>query len=481
MNGSANLQGMFVDDSILFIQRPGRKLRELGFDFDRQGFIAPDMSIGAEHITESGVVEYTYAAQHNKLLFLVRADGVLLSFTYNRLEEVTAWARHLTDGLYESVAAIPGTGEDQVYVVVNRTINGTEERHIELLQLIEYTDKSDSHFLDDALSYDAGISKTIQLVTNADPGVVFSTNHELVTDDHVRISGVSGMTEINGTWKVVRIDDNTYSLKVAGGSTAIDTTSFGTFISFVSPGAEVAITSITNAAEAVVTTAVAHNLSEGLRVAVVDQVGMSELGRTAFITVLIDDLSFKIKRQTDLKIVDSTFFDPYVSGGTVAGLPQALKVENTFAGLDHLEAKLVRIIGDDAISPSKIVASGTVTADDYFNTATIGLSYVSILEPMSPENQTGQSQGVKSRINKVGLQLYKSAQFDIGPTIPTLANQSLRTVSMTMDDSPDLFTGYKEINFPNGYFDTNPIIISTDKPLPLTILSMIIDITSTKL
>ncbi|OYV96822.1 MAG: hypothetical protein B7Z62_07555 [Deltaproteobacteria bacterium 37-65-8] len=66
---------------------------------------------------------------------VVRADGVLLGMTYNPDEKVFGWHRHVTDGLFESVAVIPDpvNNRDQLWAVVNRTIGGATKRYIEYM------------------------------------------------------------------------------------------------------------------------------------------------------------------------------------------------------------------------------------------------------------------------------------------------------------------------------------------------------------
>ncbi len=51
-HGSANVDAISVGNATLFLQRAKRKIRELAYNFDVDGYIAPDMTILAEHITE---------------------------------------------------------------------------------------------------------------------------------------------------------------------------------------------------------------------------------------------------------------------------------------------------------------------------------------------------------------------------------------------------------------------------------------------
>lgn len=116
-----------ISNVVLFLQRGALRIREFAFDFvNTNSYVAPDLAIIAEHLLRVGVVEMAYASSPDSILFCVRPDGVLLTLTYERPENVVGWAHHETQGVYESVAVIPnncGTG-DEVWVAVNRVVPG---------------------------------------------------------------------------------------------------------------------------------------------------------------------------------------------------------------------------------------------------------------------------------------------------------------------------------------------------------------------
>jgi hypothetical protein len=72
---------------------------------------------------------------------------------------------------------------------------------------------------------------TINTISNANPGVVSDTAHGYSTLDRVLITGVGGMTQVNGqVYRITVIDVNRYTLKDIFGN-VVDTTSFGTYTS----------------------------------------------------------------------------------------------------------------------------------------------------------------------------------------------------------------------------------------------------------
>ena len=170
-HGSANVDAIAVGNATLFLQRAKRKIRELAYNFDVDGYIAPDMTILAEHISEGGLTQMAYQQEPNQIIYAVRGDGELIGLTYQREQQVTAWHRHIFGGAFgsgnavcESVAVIPTDDtEYEVYVIVKRTINGATRRFVEYINNFDFTetDNTTFNFLDSALAYSGSAVTTI--------------------------------------------------------------------------------------------------------------------------------------------------------------------------------------------------------------------------------------------------------------------------------------------------------------------------------
>ena len=175
-HGAANVDAIAAGNATLFLQRAKRKLRELAYNFDVDGYLAPDMTILAEHISESGITQMAYQQEPNSILWLVRGDGQLIGFTYQRDQQVTAWHRHIFGGAFgsgnavcESVAVIPtDDSEYQVWVIIKRTIDGATKRYVEYLNNFDFdeTDDTSFNFLDSQLAYDGSATTTISGLTH---------------------------------------------------------------------------------------------------------------------------------------------------------------------------------------------------------------------------------------------------------------------------------------------------------------------------
>jgi hypothetical protein len=170
-HGSANVDAIAAGNATLFLQRAKRKIRELAYNFDVDGYLAPDMTILAEHITEGGITQMAFQQEPNQIVWMVRGDGELIGFTYQRDQQVTAWHRHIFGGSFgsgqavcESVSVIPtDNNEYQVWVVIKRTVDGSTVRYVEYLHNFDFdeTDDTSFNFLDSQLEYDGTATTTI--------------------------------------------------------------------------------------------------------------------------------------------------------------------------------------------------------------------------------------------------------------------------------------------------------------------------------
>ncbi len=104
--GSAAIAPQRVGNAVLFLQRAGRKIRELTFSFEADGFVVPDLTLLAEHLTGSGITDMTWQQKPHGVLWCVRADSVLLAMTYDRLQDVVAWLADMAERWDCAVVAV---------------------------------------------------------------------------------------------------------------------------------------------------------------------------------------------------------------------------------------------------------------------------------------------------------------------------------------------------------------------------------------
>ena len=169
--GSAGVDAIPAGNAVLFLQKAKRKIRELAYNFDSDGYVAPDLTILNDTVTKSGVNQMIFQQEPDSIIWCVRDDGVLAGLTYQRSENVVAWHRHIFGGAFgsgnavcESAASISGTlTEDELWVIVKRTINGATKRYVECFSDFDFdeTTATDFKFLDSHLNYSGSATTTL--------------------------------------------------------------------------------------------------------------------------------------------------------------------------------------------------------------------------------------------------------------------------------------------------------------------------------
>ena len=187
--GSWTIPPVQIGNAILFTQRARRKIREFSYQYQSDGYTAPDMTLLSEHITTGYLKDMDYQQEPDSIVWSCTSDGKLLSMTYERPEDVVAWAEHAVGGdnvEIESVAVITNLTQDQLWVSVKRTVNGSTKRYIE--------------YIDPNLNVDSGITGTVSTSTTS----------------------VGGLSHLEGQTVKIVINDAVFpDAVVSGGSIAI--------------------------------------------------------------------------------------------------------------------------------------------------------------------------------------------------------------------------------------------------------------------
>jgi hypothetical protein len=146
----------------LYVERVARALRELVYDFNVNGYVAPDITVLSEHILAAGVRCMAYAAEPNAMIWLALEDGTLASLTYERDQGMVSITPHsIAGGIVEWLTVLQAEDRDQVWMVVRRQLpNGSYIRTIETMAADfegERMDREDAIYLDGAVTASGGV------------------------------------------------------------------------------------------------------------------------------------------------------------------------------------------------------------------------------------------------------------------------------------------------------------------------------------
>lgn len=152
--GASSVQPVIINNTLIYGAARGGHARELAYNWQANGFITGDLSLRAPHLFDTfDIVDMAYSKAPQPVVWFVSTSGRLLGLTYVPEQQIGAWHRHDTDGVFESCATVAEGSEDVLYCVIRRTINGTSKRYIERLASRQFTDQADAFFVDCGATY----------------------------------------------------------------------------------------------------------------------------------------------------------------------------------------------------------------------------------------------------------------------------------------------------------------------------------------
>lgn len=166
MRGSNSCPPQHIGNRIVHVQRSGKTVRDLGYQYDADNYNGDDLTLLATHLTEGHkLVSSAYIQEPNSTLYYVRDDGVLLSLAFIKEQNVFAWSHQKTDGKYKKVASIPNGTSDVLYVTVERNDKTYIERFNPDMEAAVYMD---SYIIGSGSSIKALhlIGKTVQVLAD---------------------------------------------------------------------------------------------------------------------------------------------------------------------------------------------------------------------------------------------------------------------------------------------------------------------------
>jgi len=484
--GSAGVDALSIGNATIFLQRAKRKIRELAYNFDSDGYQAPDMTILSEHITESGITQMDYQQEPFSIVWCVRTDGVLAGLTYNRLEQVTAWHRHIFGGKSDTGKNIIqqqisftsnatnvnttnntitlsshglATGDTVYYYAGSNSIGGLNNSNLYFVisvdaNTIKLATTSGNATAGTAISLtSAPGSDTTQYIyqgINIYTDIIYSANHGFKTGDVVYYdntgTSIGGLAE-NTKYFIGKVDDNQFQLYTKEDLlTEVNMTSAHT----------------------------SEQTDNILTYAKVESLAVISGSEEDQVWVIVNRwINGAEKRYVE-------YFTPFEFNSDLtafhfldSGLSYSGDNTSSLSGLTHLEGESVSIIGEGAAQNNKVVSSGAVSLDNAIEEANVGLIYTSDLQTMRlDEGYQETTQTKVKRIYDLSVRFHETVGASVGPNADTLTSIDFRDSSASMDLPVPLFTGDKHIEFDSDYGTEGLVYIKQPQALPMTILGI---------
>ena len=152
--GSSKIKPLVADDTALFVDRTGQRVRDLRYAYESDGYTGNDLTIFASHFFSGRrIVSWAMAKNPYSLIWVALDDGKLLALTYNREHQVWAWTEMQIDGAVESVACVSEGSVDATYLIVRRNIGGQVRRYVERMDDRDFSAAEDAFFVDCGITY----------------------------------------------------------------------------------------------------------------------------------------------------------------------------------------------------------------------------------------------------------------------------------------------------------------------------------------
>lgn len=487
-NGCSPLiRPLTINYDVLYVQEKGSVVRDLSYNFFVNIYTGTDMTVLSNHLFNGYLINrWDWAEEPFKIVWAVRNDGVLLALTYLKEQEVYAWSRHDTNGLFQSVACISEPPVNAPYFVVKRLIqtggSGVWAYYLERMDNRTWDEVEQTWCVDSGLSYPMTAPEATLTAASA-TGSANITSYNLVF-------GGSGYTAPTG----ILIDPlnagsgASVSFTVVGGVITA-ATAVTTGVNY-SQGTQLRITDSTGSG-AVVQPVVTNHTTFEASSAVFGSAQAGDViriggGRGVVVSVpdsqhvvvdIVEDITEVIPNNPENTPV------PAVSGSWTITRPTA-----TVYGLDHLEGMTVSILADGNVVDPIVVENGSITMPAAATAIVVGLPFMAQLQTLyleMPANFTVQTR--KKNLYYVTARVYKSRGWWIGANQPDASvqpdgeNIPWTNLVQVQERGPQFPPGV-HIPLQTGDFQTpilsewgtnGQVALQQSDPLPLNIMALV--------
>jgi len=148
-----------TSNATLFIHYHQKKVVELAYNVESDNMVGVDLSILSEHLGKNKFKFIARQEEPYNILWAITETGELKGLTYLRDQQVVGWHTHTiggTDVQVKSIACIPGQKETELWMIVQRTIDGSTVQYVEYLSQYfrDDVEAAEAFFVDSGLNYD---------------------------------------------------------------------------------------------------------------------------------------------------------------------------------------------------------------------------------------------------------------------------------------------------------------------------------------
>lgn len=498
-SGAAALPPLRINYDLLYIQSRGSAVRDLSYNFYVNVYTGVDISALSSHLFFGRqVVQWAYAEEPHYVAWLVRDDGVLLSLTYLKEQEIYGWARHDTQGSYVSVEVIAEGDADVPYFVVQRYVNGQFVYMVERQASRFFGSNNGLNIASDpaqAWCVDAGVQSALTYPA-ANLTLDASASEFGVLGTPSIVTGGSGYTA-----PTVNIVDPTgagaeITLTVAAGAiTGATLVAAGS--GYTNPTFEIVDST---GAQAVITAPVETNMTFTADQPVFSSAHVGDvlrvLGGVGTVTSIPTSEQIVVRMSRALQGVLVNVPGTQVMPPVASGFWSLTTPVSVVGGLDHLTGSTVSILADGSVVDPQVVVDGCITLPAAADMILAGHGYSCQAKTLRLDAGEPTIQGRRKTLPAVTLRAHDTRGIMVGRDFTSLVEVKTRTDEQFgnpirfqegggVASAP--YSGFPQSQIPwedvdhrivlDGKFDVDgQLCFQQSYPLPATLLADIVEV-----
>jgi hypothetical protein len=486
---SPTIPPLRINFDIIYVQAKGYIYRDLAYQFFTNIYTGTDMTVNSLHLFLTyELKEHAWCEEPYKIIWSVRNDGVLLSCTFLKEQNVLGFARHDTNGEFVTVCSVIEPPVDALYVGTSRLLgeNNAPTYVIERMDNRLWTDVESTWCVDCALNFAMPTPDANLFASSADG-----------------VGSLTGVTELVGgagyssaTYAFVVDNDGQGPgsgavpvLTIAGGIvTAVAFSPAGAAYTYpaltiVDPQGTGSGASAMPALNSQVTFNASASVFSSGNVGDVIRMGNG----VATITTYVSGTEVNAQLTTPISDIIPN------SGGVVTPQPTGswsmTTPIQTVSGLVHLAGQTVTGIYDgNPIPPTVVNALGELTLPAPATSITIGLGFQAQFQSVDLDVGAPTVQGQRKKIAAATARVESSRGLKMGSNQPNGSTMNPIVIApewQDLDDVPDLipapynsgtaplYTGDVRVPVQGGYQKPGQVCLQQDYPLPMNILALI--------
>lgn len=421
-----------IENEILYVQSKGAIIRDLSYNYFVNVYTGSDITLTSSHLfTGYQIVQWAWAEEPFKTVWVVRSDGAMLSLTFVKDQQVIGWARHDTFGLYVSVSSIT---EPAPEATVGPLTNGKAYTDAVYVGTQRYTPAGTAYMIErfddrlwsnneDPWCVDCGLR-----LDQPEPDAVLTVSSSTGSGTISSIAVVNGGQKYSAGTTAAVVDDNgngpgagcTVALTIVSGVITAAVPSGGagyTYPQIVltdpsnAGGGGVLVAALTNTA----TAKASGNVFSGPNVGYVIRGGGGIMTITAVnsSTQVTVNITWPITQVVTDAYGNETPV-PQPSGNWTMTQPVS-----SVGGAEHLAGMTVTGTYDGLVLPPTVVAAdGTVALPAPATAVTIGLGFVAQIQSPYFTTQGTTVEGQRKKVAEVVLRVQDSVGFTVGTNQP---------------------------------------------------------------